>query len=220
MDASPSLKDHSACFSDCLVSYIKGNQSLNYDFSNLSQVGSLMSGPSFTSRGTKFFHFFNISLCGNEVSSAGVESWGGLTNLLPVLMLCGITLRQDEDSAIAELSLTPCKHFPLDLAQQCKMTFDQPSDFPEQRDSVLGISNAQKKTHKTTVAFSYFLCLQVIWVTKLTFLCCHQGTQVKGQSLSVANFFPYVSLMTWLDMSLSEEPLVTLLSASGQGTHC
>lgn len=25
-----------------------------------------MSGPSFTSRGTKFFHFFNISLCGNE----------------------------------------------------------------------------------------------------------------------------------------------------------
>uniref|UniRef100_A0A8B9P7E7 KIAA1324 like n=1 Tax=Apteryx owenii TaxID=8824 RepID=A0A8B9P7E7_APTOW len=34
--------------------------------SNLSQVGSLMSGPSFTSRGTKFFHFFNISLCGNE----------------------------------------------------------------------------------------------------------------------------------------------------------
>ncbi|TRZ16077.1 hypothetical protein HGM15179_011034 [Zosterops borbonicus] len=30
------------------------------------RVGSLMSGPSFTSRGTKFFHFFNISLCGNE----------------------------------------------------------------------------------------------------------------------------------------------------------
>uniref|UniRef100_A0A663LYE3 MRH domain-containing protein n=1 Tax=Athene cunicularia TaxID=194338 RepID=A0A663LYE3_ATHCN len=63
---SKSTKDHSACFSDCLVSYIKDNQTLNYDFSNLSQVGSLMSGPSFTSRGTKFFHFFNISLCGNE----------------------------------------------------------------------------------------------------------------------------------------------------------
>ncbi|XP_051497323.1 endosome/lysosome-associated apoptosis and autophagy regulator family member 2 isoform X2 [Apus apus] len=63
---SKSTEDHSACFSDCLVSYIKDNQSLNYDFSNLSQVGSLMSGPSFTSRGTKFFHFFNISLCGNE----------------------------------------------------------------------------------------------------------------------------------------------------------
>ncbi|OXB58548.1 hypothetical protein ASZ78_007087 [Callipepla squamata] len=63
---SKSTKDHSACFSDCLVSYIKDNQTLSYDFSNLSQVGSLMSGPSFTSRGTKFFHFFNISLCGNE----------------------------------------------------------------------------------------------------------------------------------------------------------
>ncbi|KAF2975990.1 hypothetical protein EK904_012718, partial [Melospiza melodia maxima] len=63
---SKSTKDHSACFSDCLLSYVKDNQSLNYNFSNLSQVGSLMSGPSFTSRGTKFFHFFNISLCGNE----------------------------------------------------------------------------------------------------------------------------------------------------------
>uniref|UniRef100_A0A8C0H7G3 Endosome-lysosome associated apoptosis and autophagy regulator family member 2 n=1 Tax=Chelonoidis abingdonii TaxID=106734 RepID=A0A8C0H7G3_CHEAB len=31
-----------------------------------SGVGSLMNGPSFTSKGTKFFHFFNISLCGNE----------------------------------------------------------------------------------------------------------------------------------------------------------
>lgn len=74
MDAS-ALQDHSACFSDCLVSYVKDNQSLNYNFSSLSQVGSLMSGPSFTSRETKFFHFFNISLCGNEVSSAAVEDW-------------------------------------------------------------------------------------------------------------------------------------------------
>ncbi|PNI46350.1 KIAA1324L isoform 8, partial [Pan troglodytes] len=42
------------------------NQSLHYDFSNLSSVGSLMNGPSFTSKGTKYFHFFNISLCGHE----------------------------------------------------------------------------------------------------------------------------------------------------------
>uniref|UniRef100_A0A9L0R1P5 Endosome-lysosome associated apoptosis and autophagy regulator family member 2 n=1 Tax=Equus caballus TaxID=9796 RepID=A0A9L0R1P5_HORSE len=34
--------------------------------SNLSSVGSLMNGPSFTSKGTKYFHFFNISLCGHE----------------------------------------------------------------------------------------------------------------------------------------------------------
>ncbi|XP_038596964.1 endosome/lysosome-associated apoptosis and autophagy regulator family member 2 isoform X1 [Tachyglossus aculeatus] len=58
--------DHSFCFSDCLFSYVKENQSLNYDFSNLSNTGSLMNGPSFTSRGTKYFHLFNISLCGHE----------------------------------------------------------------------------------------------------------------------------------------------------------
>nr|KAF6338168.1 hypothetical protein mPipKuh1_007155 [Pipistrellus kuhlii] len=34
--------------------------------SNLSSVGSLMNGPSFTSKGTKYFHFFNISLCGHK----------------------------------------------------------------------------------------------------------------------------------------------------------
>uniref|UniRef100_A0A8C6XMQ0 Endosome-lysosome associated apoptosis and autophagy regulator family member 2 n=1 Tax=Naja naja TaxID=35670 RepID=A0A8C6XMQ0_NAJNA len=42
------------------------NRSLAYDFSRLSRVGSLMNGPSFTARGTKFFHFFNISLCGSQ----------------------------------------------------------------------------------------------------------------------------------------------------------
>lgn len=63
------LKDHSACFSDCLFSYVKNNQSRTYDFSNLSKGGSLMNGPSFTAKGTKFFHFFNISLCGNQVST-------------------------------------------------------------------------------------------------------------------------------------------------------
>uniref|UniRef100_A0ABM5GGW2 Endosome/lysosome-associated apoptosis and autophagy regulator family member 2 isoform X2 n=1 Tax=Pogona vitticeps TaxID=103695 RepID=A0ABM5GGW2_9SAUR len=63
---SQSTEDHSACFSDCMLSYIKDNQSLSYDFTSLSRVGSLMNGPSFTARGTKFFHFFNISLCGNQ----------------------------------------------------------------------------------------------------------------------------------------------------------
>ncbi|KAM7178402.1 endosome/lysosome-associated apoptosis and autophagy regulator family member 2 isoform 2-T2 [Macrochelys suwanniensis] len=58
--------DHSTCFSDCTLSYLRDNQSLNYDLTNLSGVGSLMNGPSFTSKGTKFFHFFNISLCGNK----------------------------------------------------------------------------------------------------------------------------------------------------------
>ncbi|KAL8219203.1 UNVERIFIED_CONTAM: hypothetical protein K2H54_012357 [Gekko kuhli] len=63
---SQSTKDHSACLSNCKLSYVKDNQSLTYDFSNLNGVGSVMSGPSFTARGTKFFHFFNISLCGKQ----------------------------------------------------------------------------------------------------------------------------------------------------------
>uniref|UniRef100_A0A7N6FA93 MRH domain-containing protein n=1 Tax=Anabas testudineus TaxID=64144 RepID=A0A7N6FA93_ANATE len=32
----------------------------------LGSVGSLMNGPSFTSKGTKYFHQFNISLCGGQ----------------------------------------------------------------------------------------------------------------------------------------------------------
>nr|XP_033815262.1 UPF0577 protein KIAA1324-like homolog isoform X2 [Geotrypetes seraphini] len=63
---SRSNKDHSACYSDCLLSFSFNNQSLRYDYHNLSSVGSLMNGPSFTSRGTKYFHLFNISLCGNQ----------------------------------------------------------------------------------------------------------------------------------------------------------
>ncbi|KAI4570348.1 hypothetical protein MJG53_006327 [Ovis ammon polii x Ovis aries] len=63
---SRSTLDHSVCYSDCFFYHEKENQSLHYDFSNLSSVGSLMNGPSFTSKGTKYFHFFNISLCGHE----------------------------------------------------------------------------------------------------------------------------------------------------------
>ncbi|XP_005358380.1 UPF0577 protein KIAA1324-like homolog isoform X1 [Microtus ochrogaster] len=63
---SKSTQDHSTCYSDCFFSYEKENRSLHYDFRNLSSVGSLMNGPSFTSKGTKYFHFFNISLCGHE----------------------------------------------------------------------------------------------------------------------------------------------------------
>ncbi|KAL7982759.1 hypothetical protein Chor_010357 [Crotalus horridus] len=59
--------DRSACYNDCMFSYVRNNQSLIYDFSRLSRVGSLMNGPSFTARGTKFFHFFNISLCGSQL---------------------------------------------------------------------------------------------------------------------------------------------------------
>ncbi|XP_053318278.1 endosome/lysosome-associated apoptosis and autophagy regulator family member 2 isoform X1 [Spea bombifrons] len=63
---SRSNKDHSACYSDCFLSHVSENQTLTYNFNNLSSVGTLINGPSFTSKGTKYFHVFNISLCGNQ----------------------------------------------------------------------------------------------------------------------------------------------------------
>ncbi|XP_036373388.1 endosome/lysosome-associated apoptosis and autophagy regulator family member 2-like [Megalops cyprinoides] len=69
---SKSNKEHSVCFSDCSFSHTVQNRTLTYDFSPLSAVGSIMNGPSFTSKGTKYFHLFNISLCGHEGERAAV----------------------------------------------------------------------------------------------------------------------------------------------------
>ncbi|KAM6960588.1 endosome/lysosome-associated apoptosis and autophagy regulator family member 2 [Aplochiton taeniatus] len=68
--ASRSNKEHSVCYSDCLFSHTEGNASLSFDFSSLGSAGSLMNGPSFTSKGTKYYHHFNISLCGGEDNKA------------------------------------------------------------------------------------------------------------------------------------------------------
>uniref|UniRef100_A0A671VMP3 Endosome-lysosome associated apoptosis and autophagy regulator family member 2a n=1 Tax=Sparus aurata TaxID=8175 RepID=A0A671VMP3_SPAAU len=64
--ASRSDKDHRLCYSDCHFTHTEGNATLTFDFSLLGSVGSLMNGPSFTSKGTKYFHQFNISLCGGQ----------------------------------------------------------------------------------------------------------------------------------------------------------
>lgn len=69
---SKSNKEHSYCYSDCTFSHAEENRTFVYDFSPLSQVGSIMNGPSFTSKGTKYFHQFNISLCGEEGQMAAV----------------------------------------------------------------------------------------------------------------------------------------------------
>ncbi|XP_074533768.1 endosome/lysosome-associated apoptosis and autophagy regulator family member 2 [Halichoeres trimaculatus] len=66
--SSISDKDHRLCYSDCHFTHVDGNVTLTYDFSRLGSVGSLMNGPSFTSKGTKYFHHFNISLCGGQLA--------------------------------------------------------------------------------------------------------------------------------------------------------
>ncbi|XP_018585999.1 UPF0577 protein KIAA1324-like [Scleropages formosus] len=69
---SKSNKEHSVCFSDCSFSHMEANQTLTYDFTQLSPVASITNGPSFTSKGTKYFHVFNVSLCGHEGKKAAV----------------------------------------------------------------------------------------------------------------------------------------------------
>uniref|UniRef100_A0A7N8WNT3 UPF0577 protein KIAA1324-like n=1 Tax=Mastacembelus armatus TaxID=205130 RepID=A0A7N8WNT3_9TELE len=69
---SISNKEHSRCYSDCSFSHTLNNRTLTFDLSNLSEVASLTIGPSFTSKGTKYLHLFNISLCGHEGQRAAV----------------------------------------------------------------------------------------------------------------------------------------------------
>uniref|UniRef100_A0A8C1MWG8 KIAA1324 like n=1 Tax=Cyprinus carpio TaxID=7962 RepID=A0A8C1MWG8_CYPCA len=78
---SKSNKEHSVCFSDCSFTYTGRVRTLLYDFSALTSAGSIMNGPSFTAKGTKYYHLFNISLCGAEGHKAAVCR-DNVTNLL------------------------------------------------------------------------------------------------------------------------------------------
>uniref|UniRef100_A0A8C5PKK2 Endosome-lysosome associated apoptosis and autophagy regulator family member 2 n=1 Tax=Leptobrachium leishanense TaxID=445787 RepID=A0A8C5PKK2_9ANUR len=62
---SKSNKDHTACYSDCFLFHKHENRSLTYNFNALSDVATILNGPSFTSKGTKYYHLFNMSLCGH-----------------------------------------------------------------------------------------------------------------------------------------------------------
>lgn len=81
------LQDHRLCYSDCHFTHTEGNATLTFDFSLLGSVGSLMNGPSFTSKGTKYFHQFNISLCGGQVG--GDENTHTSRKYCPFKSLCG-----------------------------------------------------------------------------------------------------------------------------------
>lgn len=94
------FQDHSLCYSDCHFTHTEGNVTLTYDFSPLGSVGSLMNGPSFTSKGTKYFHQFNISLCGGQVwRNENLHMQKILLNLFKVvctntvILLCTLYLR-------------------------------------------------------------------------------------------------------------------------------
>uniref|UniRef100_A0A8D0F114 Endosome-lysosome associated apoptosis and autophagy regulator 1 n=1 Tax=Strix occidentalis caurina TaxID=311401 RepID=A0A8D0F114_STROC len=49
-----------------IFSLVLPGRILHYDFSALAAGTAFASGPSFTAKGLKYFHHFNISLCGNQ----------------------------------------------------------------------------------------------------------------------------------------------------------
>uniref|UniRef100_A0A8C3YBV7 Endosome-lysosome associated apoptosis and autophagy regulator 1 n=1 Tax=Catagonus wagneri TaxID=51154 RepID=A0A8C3YBV7_9CETA len=61
-----SNKIHSLCYNDCTFSVNTPTRTFNYNFSALGSTVSLAGGPSFTSKGLKYFHHFTLSLCGNQ----------------------------------------------------------------------------------------------------------------------------------------------------------
>ncbi|NXY85898.1 K1324 protein, partial [Alcedo cyanopectus] len=56
----------SLCYNNCTFSLPLPGRILHYDFSALAPGAAFASSPSFTAKGLKYFHQFNISLCGNQ----------------------------------------------------------------------------------------------------------------------------------------------------------
>uniref|UniRef100_A0AAX7UXT3 MRH domain-containing protein n=1 Tax=Astatotilapia calliptera TaxID=8154 RepID=A0AAX7UXT3_ASTCA len=77
---SISNKEHSRCYSDCSFTHTLNNRTLTFDLSALSDVASLTIGPSFTSKGTKYLHLFNISLCGHGRAAVCTDNVTDVSN--------------------------------------------------------------------------------------------------------------------------------------------
>ncbi|XP_070549925.1 endosome/lysosome-associated apoptosis and autophagy regulator family member 2-like isoform X2 [Ptychodera flava] len=102
--------DNVVCYSDC--QYKSSESQFIYDFSPLKGFHSVMSAPSFTAKGTRYFHLFNISLCGNNGEDLSLckdnvtyYSEGQRDGLIQNLednvtsMLCRSTIIPSEDGA-------------------------------------------------------------------------------------------------------------------------
>ncbi|XP_067095809.1 endosome/lysosome-associated apoptosis and autophagy regulator 1 [Osmerus mordax] len=60
-------KARSACVSDCSLALRSGRgELLRYNFSPLANITGFQSGSRFTSKGLRYFHHFNMALCGTE----------------------------------------------------------------------------------------------------------------------------------------------------------
>uniref|UniRef100_A0A8C7N7L0 Endosome-lysosome associated apoptosis and autophagy regulator family member 2 n=1 Tax=Oncorhynchus kisutch TaxID=8019 RepID=A0A8C7N7L0_ONCKI len=107
---SKSNKEHSRCYSDCSYSHTEHNRTLTFDLSSLSPVASLTIGPSFTSKGTKYLHVFNVSLCGHQGKMAAVCT-DNVTDLANKDMGSDSTqFVNSVDSFICQSTIIPCLH--------------------------------------------------------------------------------------------------------------
>nr|XP_006825517.1 PREDICTED: UPF0577 protein KIAA1324-like [Saccoglossus kowalevskii] len=72
LDCGPGTTSHNGtvCESDC--HYISPTTGSVYDFSPLKEFRNIMSAPSFTAKGTRYYHLFNVSLCGNHGNGKAV----------------------------------------------------------------------------------------------------------------------------------------------------
>ncbi|NWJ09243.1 K1324 protein, partial [Crypturellus undulatus] len=63
-------QERALCYSDCRPTLAPHSRPLRYDLSALAVPLTFASGPSFTSKGLKYYHLFNISLCGHHGHTA------------------------------------------------------------------------------------------------------------------------------------------------------
>ncbi|KAM8831040.1 endosome/lysosome-associated apoptosis and autophagy regulator 1 isoform 1-T2 [Synchiropus picturatus] len=65
--STTSNQDHTACQSDCILDVLAQDRTpLRYDFSPLAKATGFRSSPRFTSKGLRYFHHFNVALCGTK----------------------------------------------------------------------------------------------------------------------------------------------------------
>lgn len=88
---------HSLCYNDCTFSLSTPTRLLEYNFLALANTISLAGGPSFTSKGLKYFHHFTLSLCGNQVSCVSAHG----------VLLKGATSGSEPETRTQEQSQKP-----------------------------------------------------------------------------------------------------------------
>lgn len=92
------------CFSDCTFTHTEQNRTLQFDYSALSSAGSIMNGPSFTAKGTKYYHLFNISLCGVEVTHT--HTYARLESASLISFLYSFCIQKGRKAAVCRDNVT------------------------------------------------------------------------------------------------------------------